>query len=470
MKHKFYKNVTTAIAICFLASAVAQKVDKKFTENFKVNKDVSIAIHAYNTEINVTTWSKNEVQVNAYIEVEGISKKEAEKYIDSWNFEALGNKNKVKIVSKGSNNSNFKGDFVFFGDKNFSFPDIKMPDLDIDIPDLDFDFDFNFEEMFDSFDALEENIIKNNKYSFEFNDGEEHIVIKSKEDWEKFKKSKKYEELKKNLKKEMENIKIKFSASEEKINKEKIKKEIEKAKLEFKKIDKEKIKKELEKAKEQIMKIRFDHTSTSENIIIDGKKVKILKRIEIKVPKDATFNLNTRHCKVKLPNTVASGNVNYGSFNANNLLGGKLTINYSPVNINSLNACNLFLNNVTDAKIASVTNTTMRNNSSGVHIFNINEDVILSDEFGELTIDRFNPNFNEFVLNLSNSNATLILGEVKTNFNLNINKSRVDNKYAFDFLNKVIKNYDVSTKSTITNPKTNNKLTIKADYSTIVIK
>ncbi len=72
--------------------------------------------------------------------------------------------------------------------------------------------------------------------------------------------------------------------------------------------------------------MKLDFNSDSDDFTINGKKVKIKKRLEIKVPKGATFDLNTRHCKVKLPNTVASGKVKYGTFNANNLNGGELTI------------------------------------------------------------------------------------------------------------------------------------------------
>lgn len=476
MRHKFYKNVFTAIAFCFLGTVHAQKVEKKFTENFKVNKDVEVALNATNTEINVTTWNKNEVQIDAFIEIEGLSKEEAEKYIKNMNFEALGNKNKVKITSKGGSVQNFEGDFVFFGDKNFNFPDITIPDIDIEIPDVD----FNFETIFETLDALEEDIKKNGKYSFEYDDGEEHIVIKSKEEWKKFKKSEKPEAFKKKTEENAEKIKIngekmKIELSETKeklkqINREKIKEEIQRAKIEFQKIDKAKLKEELAKVSEELKKMKFSFSSEDDTMFIDGKKVKIKKRLEIKVPKSATFDLNTRHCKVKLPNTVAFGNVNYGTFDANNLNGGELTINYSPVTINELNACNLFLNNVTDAKIASVTNSIMNNNSSAVHIVRVNENVTLSDKFGELTIESFNPNFGEFVLNLSQSEVTIILDEVETSFKYQINNSKLDIKSSGDFLNKVIKNYKISSKSEITNSKTNNKFILNSDYSSVVIK
>lgn len=82
----------------------AQKFDKKFSESFNTDKNVVININASNADIDVTTWNKNEVSVEAVIEVEGLDKKEAEKYFKNWKFEALGNKSKVQIKT-GSNNN-----------------------------------------------------------------------------------------------------------------------------------------------------------------------------------------------------------------------------------------------------------------------------------------------------------------------------------------------------------------------------
>lgn len=465
MKHKSYKYIFTFIAISFLGTAFAQKFDKKFTENFTTNKDVEVAINASNTDINVTTWDKNEVQIEAFIEIEGISKEEAEKFFKNWEFEALGNKRKVQITSKGNNAFNFKNDFVFFDDMNFDF---EMPNIDfssfenLELPKMDFDFDFNF-DFKDVFDDIDENMGKDGKYNFRWKDDDNNIVINTKEEWEAFKKSKKYAELKSKMKIDKEKLRKDFAESQEEM-----KKQLKESKEKYYKIDKEKIKQELLKVKEELKKLNFK--SNSDDIIINGKKIKIKKRLEIKVPKGATFDLNTRHCKVTLPNTVAFGNVKYGTFNAHNLNGGELTIDFSPVTINDLNACTLFLNNVTDAKIASVTNTTMNNNSSGVKIYKINENVIISDKFGELNINSFNPNFGEFFLNLSQSNATIILGDVKTNFDYDVEKSKLNNKSSFDFMNKVIKKYDVSTKSTITNDKTKNLFKLIANYSSILIE
>jgi len=130
MKHKSYKNALLLFVACIISTVQAQKFDKKLTENFTTNKDVEISIDATNTDIEVTTWNKNQVSVEACIEVEGVSKKEAEKYFKNWNFEALGNKKKVKITSKGSNHFHSNNDFIFFNDNNWVMPKVEIPDLD----------------------------------------------------------------------------------------------------------------------------------------------------------------------------------------------------------------------------------------------------------------------------------------------------------------------------------------------------
>jgi hypothetical protein len=459
MKHKSYKNIITIFSLCFLGTLFGQKFDERFTENFKVNKDVEVTINASNAEINVTTWHKNEVEIVACIEIEGLSKVEAKKYFKNWNFEALGNKNKVKIMAKGNNSLGLKDDFIIFSNMDFKFPKIEMPNFDsIVIPDMNFDFNFDFDFDFDfdtenilkDLDDLDKNMGKTGKYSFEWNKGIDKITVKSKKEWEAFKKSKKYKELQLTMQKEK--LKRERSFAKSKIE---MKKGLAKAKLEYKEIDKEKIKKELQKAKERIMKMKLNINSNIDNIHIDGRKIKINKRLEIKVPKAATFDLNTRHCKVKLPNITAYGKVSYGSFNADNLTKSELTIEYATVKINTLNACTLFLNNVTDAKIASVTNSKIANNSSVVKIVKINENVNVSDKFGELTIDSFNPNFGEFVLNVNQSNATVILGNVNSTFKHTLNSVRFDTK---------------SLKKSNKNTSTNNIIKVNGDYSQIVIK
>ncbi len=439
MKFKSYKIIVTTIFLVASTSFFGQKTSKKFTESFSVNKDVMVEINAANTEVNVSTWNKNQVSVEAYIEIEGLTEKEAEKYLKNYKFEALGNKNKVVITSKGSNRFTFnKNDVVIFNKNDFELPEIIIPEIEIpeiseihipeveiiEIPELDFDHLFmdldNVDFDFEKYEKDGEN------YFFHWKDDVRNIEIKSKKDWEKFKKTKEYKELKKSMeehrvKMKEHQIKMKeqMAKVKEKLNKEnrkKIEESIVKARKSIHKIDREKIRKQLSKARKEVAKNRrfnYEFLSNSDDIIINGKKIKIKKRLEIKVPKKATFDLNTRHCKVSLPNTKTSGKVSYGSLNSNGLEGGSLHVSFSPVVISNVVNSNLTLHNVTDAKIASVTNSHVYSNSGSLEIAEISDGTVLETEFGDLTILKTNPSLKKLQVSLKQSDATINLLELK---------------------------------------------------------
>ena len=126
---KAYKYKIFGLIVLLAVSVQAQKFDKTIKEKFKVNSDVEVVINAVHTDVDIETWNKNEVSIEAVMEIEGLPKEEAEKILEKWKFEALGNKNKVKITSLSTN---FDFDFKF--DFDFDFPDIEVHE--IDIPDL----------------------------------------------------------------------------------------------------------------------------------------------------------------------------------------------------------------------------------------------------------------------------------------------------------------------------------------------
>lgn len=486
-----FKQFKTSILILLLTTAVsAQKYNKKFSEKFKTNKDVVVNINASNADIDVTTWNKNEVSVEAVIEVEGLNKKEAEKYLKNWQFEALGNKSKVQIkANKNSFRSIGSDNIVYFNSSgNNSFPKIYelhndndniivIPEIEnIAIPDVVIP-EINFEEILSGLEHIEFDFDKYAKdggnYFFHWKDGVNDVTIKSKKEWEKFKKSKKYkkfkkeqEERKKELKKELK--KSLKEAREIKINKAEIQRELQRARAEVKKVNREEIRRELAKAQEEIRranrsikKSRYNYSfsTDSNNFMINDKKVKVTKKIIIKVPKNATFDLNTRHCKVKLPKTKASGKVSYGTFKADVLNGGKLNVSYSPVTINSLNACTLFLNNVTDAHVASVANTILNTNSSGVIVDNVYNNVEVINKFGELTIKKVHPSHNNLRVSLNYSSA-------------GINALGIEGELKFDVNDKMrtLKNGDIKFNGDFIITSKNKKVEIKGKYSQLTLK
>lgn len=491
MKLKTYKCIGFLIAAFLISSLQAQKFDKKFNETFKVNKDVLVAINASNAEINVSTWNRNEVSVQAVITVDGLSKKEAQEFLKNWKFEALGNKNKVQINANANRflhfgNNDFKFDFNFedivipeinFENLKIEIPEFEMPE--INIPEIKLDFDKIWKEIDEyDFDNDDDDNVKT--FNYQSNGKKKKVVIKSKKEWEKFKRSGEYDKMKKDLKRtlkkaqdEIKNIDMKKIRHEinrakikiQNIDKKKIEEQIRKAKIQYEKIDKVKIKRSLAAAKESIEKMKHKLASKYRNggnviIIEDGKnkkKIKITRKITIRVPKNATFDLNTRHSKVKLPKGKTSGKVSYGTFKADEINGGELNISYAPVIINNLNACTLFLNNVTDATIASVINTKLSSNSSGLKIQNVGNKVNLTSKFGDLLISEIASSLKEFKLNLSFSDATVNFNNLKEKLKF----SQVD-----DVMNTNSKNIVLNGNFSVNN----SKVTIKGKQSKLTIK
>ncbi len=477
MKLRTYKCIGFLIAAFLISSLQAQKFDKKFNETFKVNKDVLLAINASNADIKVSTWNRNEVAVNAVITVDGLSKKEAQKFLKNWKFEALGNKSKVQINANANR-------FLHVGDNDFrfnlDFDNITIPELNIDIPELNFDFDnivipemnidipeFNFDfgdlmidiptikipEINLDFDSIWSEI-----ENHDFNDGDKQtftfqskgkkkkVVIKSKKEWEAFKKTKDYQELKKDLRKSLKEAQVKLQsidskkikeeikkaqASIQKIDKKKIQEELRKAKLKYEKVDKVKIKESLDAARKTIEKMKMKMAKNYKNgnnviIVEDGdskKKVRITRKITIKVPRNATFDLNTRHSKVKLPKGKTSGKVSYGAFNADELIGEDLKIDFAPVNIKALSGGTVTLNNITDAAIASVINTNLTSNSTGLKVNRVGNNVTILSKFGDLLVSEMSSNLKNLKLNLSFTEAVIALKNLKERLKF----SQVDN-------------------------------------------
>ena len=279
MKTLQYKLMIALLSLGLMVSA--QKVDKQYNEEFNVNDNVVIDINTRHTDIEIETWNKNKVVVEATIEIEGARKEKAEGIIEKWVFKALGNKNEIDIVSKSNS---FYGkriitgdedDLIHINDFDFDFvipevsvdnlaildslhivmpPDINFPELLI-IPEME---DFNF-----SFDSL----------SF---------------DYEKYKNEENYfkqwqEQRKKALKEHAEHRKE--AAKHRKLEEEK-RKEI----VILRKKEHENRNKEL-----------ADRRIEIKNILANRDKIKVKRVIRIKAPKDAKFNMNVSYGTVSFP-------------------------------------------------------------------------------------------------------------------------------------------------------------------------
>lgn len=323
MKALQYK--TSLIVLLFLSSILyAQKFDKAYTEEFNTNSDVIIDVNTRHTDIEIKTWNKNKVVVEAIMVIEGANKERADEIIKNWKFKALGNKKEVEIISKTSGLFTEKmvianGVISDLENYNFDFvlPEISVENLAIldslhvvvpdvlhfpeppvipDFNDFQFEFhipDFDYEKYKDDKDYLK-------KWQEKMKKSLEKMFIEKRENEAKYEKNK--AKLKEELKAAQEERKRAFENQRKELKKqhEERKKQIieyEKARTEKRK-EEAKLKHEiLDKRKEELAKRRME----VKNILAERDKIKIKRTIRIKAPKDAKFNMNVSYGSMRFP-------------------------------------------------------------------------------------------------------------------------------------------------------------------------
>jgi hypothetical protein len=90
----------------------AQKKLSKTSQSIKVNKDVIIDLNTSYVEIEIDTWNRDIVEVEAYIESTVLSEKELKQALEAWNLKVEGSNDKVLISSTGGSSA-----VVFPGDE-----------------------------------------------------------------------------------------------------------------------------------------------------------------------------------------------------------------------------------------------------------------------------------------------------------------------------------------------------------------
>lgn len=88
------------ILLCLFAMSLnAQQKVNKTKQTLEVNKDVTIDLNTNYVEIEVDTWNKNTVQVEAYLESSELSQEELEKVAKNWDLDVNGSMDRVSIRS-----------------------------------------------------------------------------------------------------------------------------------------------------------------------------------------------------------------------------------------------------------------------------------------------------------------------------------------------------------------------------------
>jgi len=120
--------ISRMLLLCVITTiGYAQTKVSKTSQSIDVNKDVVVDLNTNYVEIEVDTWNKNEVSIDAYLESEKLSKEDLEKALKAWNLKVDASTDYVKISSEGGRSLRFSADA--------SYDDV-LKDLEFDLADL----------------------------------------------------------------------------------------------------------------------------------------------------------------------------------------------------------------------------------------------------------------------------------------------------------------------------------------------
>jgi hypothetical protein len=324
MKTLQYKIIIALLSIGIAANA--QKFDKKYTEEFNTKDNVTIDLNTRHTDIEIETWNKNKVVIEATIEIVGATEERAKEIIKNWQFKALGNTNEIEIISKtyglygkriivSENN-----DLIHINDLDFDFvvpevsvgnlaildslhivmPDaVHFPELMV-IPEMN-DFNFSFDSL--SFDyekyKNDENYLKQWQEEMKKNLAKMRIELKENSVRMKENTAQLQEELK--AAQEERKIQLKEHAEQRKeaAKQRQLHEEMRREAL-IHKQKKQEVKRRdhLESRKRDLAERRIE----IKNILADRDKIKINRVIKIKAPKGAKFTMDVSYGSVRYPN------------------------------------------------------------------------------------------------------------------------------------------------------------------------
>lgn len=489
-----------AFSLILPISLSAQKASK-VSQSIKVDDEVTVDLNTSFCNIELDTWNKDIVEIEAYIDGEKLSDEELQMALKQWEVEVDATSSYVSITTSGSR-GNWNFDYRFEGNDamiaaldELKFELAEIPEIHIEIPEIDFVMPEIPE--FPELPELPEGI---NTIDFDYEaykkDSEKYMEKWGKEFEKKF--GKDYE-------KKMEVWAEKFSKEwEEKYGKdweEKFGKEMEKWGEEFGKQmeewgkqfeeqmkareelqgQREKLAAEREKERTEREKVAHDRLRLAdkqrakaeeerrekiESMINARTSSNVKKVIKIKVPKKAKLKINVKHGELKLANSTTNlkAELMHTKLVANDINGSSTSINvsYAPVVVNNWDLGKLTLNYVESAQLANVNHLVLSSNSSNVVINQVNSNAIVDGSFGVLKIMNVSPEFLGMNLVLQNSEAILVLP--KANFNLQYKGNQTFLKHPKNNKKELIKEFSLGA---IGSPKV---IVLNAKFSDIKLQ
>ncbi|WP_052172364.1 hypothetical protein [Psychroserpens jangbogonensis] len=481
-------NYTTLILLffCFTISVSAQQKLTKLSEKIDVTKDVNIDLNTSYVQIEIDTWNKNTLEIEAYIEGKKLSKEELQEALKAWNLKVEGSGDYVKISSEGSPTSwnNLHELDLNLEDLNLDLESLKllenlhieiaeMPDMPEmpelpEMPEMD---NIDMPEMpelpelpegvtnvsFDTEAYEKDGEAYLNKWSKEFGAENEAKMKawgrkmanvdfsgyeKAMEEWgERF-----GEDYGKKMEAWGKEYELRFDDEwEEKMEAwgEKYGKEMEERALviEQRVEAREKSREASREAREEAMEKRHEarerreeaheHRNESRSRSLHLRSDNVKRTIKIKMPKKGKLNMNVRHGELKMSSVINNlkADISHGVLVANHIDGSETSINvsYSPIDITTWSLGELNIKYVEDAHIQTVGSLVLNSISSDIELSNLLNNAIIDGSFGDLTIANIADSFSNLNIILENSDALISLPQNDYSVYFKGNRSKLNN-------------------------------------------
>jgi len=498
---KQYKYIALAVIFLSAFSLNAQQKLEKLSKTVKANKDVTLRLDTNHTNIVIDTWDRNEIQVEAYIESNELSKEDLREVLESWDVEVDGSGANVSIESIGGFGglNGIKIDLSgldILKDININIPEIPempimpempvMPELNINIPEIP-----NIPDLPELPEGVHNVNFDVEKYK---KDGEPYLDKWSQEFEDKYGKG--YKEKMKKWAREF--AKVDWDAFSTRMEKwgdefgekfgEDYGKDMEEWGKEYSKRFDGKWAKEMEewgekfgeqfgkeweekgKEIEERMKEFEEEWEGKEDELekrfedLEKKNNKVKKTIKIKMPKDTKLKVNVRHGELKFASVIHNlkADISHSSLLADRIDGSATSINasYSPVLVNHWDEGELTLKYVDDALLKNVKKLVLFSNSSNINIDYLAGNSIIDGSFGELAIHNILDSFSNLNIVLENSDAHIKLPNSDYDLLFKGDRSRFNGERTDK---KEIKNYPNNTTS-------NKTIVVNAKFSNIVMQ
>ncbi len=424
--------------VAFSQVGYGQKQVKTYKEAFDVGDNTAININTSYADIEFDTWNKNQVVIEATIELVGATEEEAARYFEQNGIKIMGNSQEIDISTPGGSWSmaRIAGLPGMTEEMVIEIPEIEPFFLDIEIPELPEMPELavippmppmppmGFAEFdYEAYQERGEDYLKEWQERFEAEFDEEYA--EKMEEWGKQMEAnmEEYEKMRAEQENEREKMLEEREAMRE--ERENVRREAEAARREAVEMRRE--------IREEQRRIMEEQREAQRNIIIsqrksqaprifydssEGKsrKYEVKKTIRVKMPKSVKLNMNVRHGEVKLADNIRDikANLAYSSLLAFTIDGVETDIiaAYSPVTVQNWKYGKLNTKYSDKVALQDVNILNLDATSSVVVIDRLKQEGNLSSNLGSVSIGSLAPEFKGLEVFVNNGELVCQLPEV----------------------------------------------------------